>query len=73
MVERVHSTPTRRGSAARGSGSRTTRSPSGQGRAQSGTSDTPRPRSTITAMAFNAFSSKRSRGLMPTVCRYWFT
>jgi len=72
-VERVHNTPTRRGSAARGNGSRTTRNPSGQGRAQSGTSETPRPRSTMTAIAFNAFSSKRSRGFIPTMCRYWLT
>ncbi len=62
--------PIRRGSDACGKGMRTSFRPSGQGRAQSGTSDTPSPRSTMTAIAFSAFSSKRSRGVMPTMRKY---
>ncbi len=48
-----------------GNGSFTTSRPSGQGPVQSGSSDTPSPWSTMTAMAFNASISMRSWGRMP--------
>src|SRR5690606_21300362 len=53
-----HTRPILRVSLASGRCSRARRRPSGQGGSQSGTSDTPRPRSTITAIELSALSSK---------------
>lgn len=59
-----HITPKRRAWVASGNGRRTTLWPSGRLSAVSGTSATPRPRSTIMAMATSELSSKRSNGVM---------
>ena len=61
--------PSRLGSAGSGSGSFTSDKPSGQGGDQSGTSETPKRRSTMTAMASKVDSTKRSRGRMPARAR----
>src|SRR5688500_20031258 len=50
IVERDQTMPICRGTLSPGNGKRTSFSPSGHGLAQSGTSETPSPRSTITAL-----------------------
>ena len=60
---RVHNRPMRRVNDWLGTASLASDNPSGQGGAQSGTSETPNPRSTRTAIASSPSSSNRSRVL----------
>ena len=67
---RVHNRPMRRVNDWLGTASLASDNPSGQGGAQSGTSETPNPRSTRTAIASSPSSSNRSRGRIPAWRRY---